>query len=326
MINDVAFAWGPTEDFVQQLHVLVIGDAMLDCYISGNVTRVSPEDPTCLVLMQDESPKYRLGGAANVALNAATLGADVELVSLDGIPRTRFCETMAKEVESTNLRLCYTLGASRRQFTTKTRYCSNGKQLLRVDKEDKLPLTDEEVEQLIAICTTSIKAHKPDIVILSDYAKGVLLSNNYKFLNWLLTTLRVTAIPYIVAAKQPDLSVYGYAEVICLNDNEWQRCRRDKIFANHVVVTDGARGCIIMPVLSCCAMFDKAMHIPVEPAAVCDPTGAGDTFIATLAVMLACGMNIKDACELANLGGRYAVSQRGTVAITFANLKEARHG
>jgi D-beta-D-heptose 7-phosphate kinase/D-beta-D-heptose 1-phosphate adenosyltransferase len=320
--------------------VLVIGDVMLDRYVNGEVTRVSPEDPTCLVLSHEPPVERKLGGAANVAGNIAALGATADLIGLGG--DRKFRDQFRATVKTATLGfvgdLRYNLTDSTpRRFTVKTRYCAHGKQLLRVDDEEIRVPSAEETEELQHIYQHQVEQQvesMPDIAILSDYGKGVLLSSGLwsssstarkqtGFLGWLVARLAKDKIPYVVDPKRDDVGEYGPALAICPNLTEWHNiCHAGhKALATHVVVTEGEAGCTLMPWKDGKRLHDEASRrFPVELAEMGDPTGAGDSFVATLALALACKLSIDDACKVANAAARHVVMHRGTVAVSLEDL------
>lgn len=306
--------------------VLVVGDVMLDRYVSGDVTRVSPEDPTCLVLDHEPPVERRLGGAANVACNVVALGASVDMIGLGGDRKFRdqFRATIKAETANYPDKLRYDLTGGSRRFTVKTRYCAHGKQLLRVDYEEKrAPSTVEleELKQLYRDIAEQPAEPAPDIAILSDYGKGTLLGD---FLPWLIDRLQRDSIKYVVDPKRVDVEAYGSALAICPNKQEWaQICHAGHTAkSTHVVVTEGEHGCTLMPWRDGRRLSDACIsEFPVKPAEISDPTGAGDTFIAALALTLACGQQIDTACAVANAAARLAVMHEGTTAVTLEELE-----
>lgn len=319
---------------VADRHVLVIGDVMLDRYVAGGVTRVSPEDPTCLVLRHEPPVARKLGGAANVACNIAALGASVDLIGLGGDRKfeDQFMATFKVMAEQLPGRMQCHLTSSSRRFTVKTRYCAHGKQLLRVDYEDRHVPSADEVEQLKQLYQQVIEqtdGPAPNIAILSDYGKGTLLDNREAggpgcLLDWLVGgQLQRDKLDYVVDPKRDDIEIYRQALAICPNQIEWaSSCRTGhKPLAIHVVVTRGVRGCVLMPWLNGKRLAQGCCHeFPVEPAEITDSTGAGDTFVAALSLALACGLKIDAACAIANAAARRAVMHRGTMAVLLAEL------
>lgn len=319
-------------DAAGEQRILVIGDIILDRYINGSVTRVSPEDPTCLVLKQIPPAVYSPGGAANVACNIAAMGVEVDLLGLgrDDKHRQQLENSLARGIADTSGQLTLHT-VTNRPYTIKTRYCANGRQLLRVDTERVKPLNYEEHDMLAAAFLDLISdPAKPgyDMVVLSDYAKGIF-DPNQDFIGWLEYRLTRYKLPYVVDPKHIEVAMYGEALAICPNKHEWDAilAARQVPLSEHVVVTCGADGCIV-------ANYSRgkelppqfAMEYPVKPVKFADPVGAGDTFIAALAVALARKLDIAEACKVANTAARLAVMKPGTAIVSLAELeKELAH-
>ena len=296
-----------------KLKVGVIGDALLDVYVDGDVERLSPEDPTCFVLKQTHVT-YQPGGAANAALNVAALGARAKLICVTGddiilnMALTTEIDGLSGKLELADLPYAK---SSRRHL--KTRFCCNGRQLLRVDNEETAPiqLTDT-IEQALAKAIENL-----DIVILSDYAKGLL---SPPILSWLRYHLAAMKIPYVVDPKRSDLNAYGRALAICPNQREWEAADNAHLECKHIVVTQSSEGCNIIHQPNVTQRQKRYTHVHVEPVEVCDPSGAGDTFVAALTIALGTGYPIKEACELANSAARIAVTKRGTASVSLEEL------
>lgn len=311
------------------ISVLVIGDVMLDRYVYGTVTRVSPEDPTCLVLEHEPPVERRVGGAANVAFNLAALGVKVDLVGLTGSGKQleQFKSAMQHQLETIGRNadmVTMHLVESDRPFTIKTRYCFKDKQLLRVDHEDCLPQSTSECEQLTeaaenVVCSPATAP--PHLTILSDYAKGTL---DTPFLNRLVfdrePNMRglLASNEYVVDPKRKKLDDYGYPLAVCPNEHEFRDVRERTEHAKYVVVTRGMNGCVVYSD-SCRSRFEVPSPGAVE---ICDPTGAGDTFIAALTTALAMKRDIKEACWIANTAARRSVLVQGTTAVSWPDIEE----
>ena len=296
--------------------VLVVGDAMLDRYWIGEVERISPEAPVPIVKVGRE--EERAGGAANVARNAAALGARVTLLSVVGAdePGARL-EALLKR-ERVQPRLHHDRGL---KTTVKLRVIAGRKQqLLRVDFEtppnhEVLASKLRDFEQLLG---------DTDAVILSDYGKGGL-SHIVKMIEMARRAGRMV----LVDPKGEDYSRYRGATLITPNQSEfrqvagaWKNEReltdraqqlRRKLNAKALLVTRGAQGMTLFE-------DGKRMHVPTVAREVSDVSGAGDTVIATLAVTLAGGARMKDAVHLANRAAGIVVGKFGTAVVTPKEL------
>jgi len=320
----------------RELRVAVIGDIMLDVYVDGTVERLSPEAPNCVVLDED-SRRYALGGAANVAHNLASWGVKVKLCGAIGgaendLSRMRIEAALRQLSEGCGLEV-FDINNDNRPCTVKTRYRSAGQQLLRLDKESRRPVrVDDELVDMLAEVLTGV-----DAIILSDYGKGVLsdqmllaISNKQVELDDADEEPKHT--PLLVDPKRKRLRDYmagGFygADVICPNAKEWTasdefRSGDAAILGRvaHIIVTNGAKGCYEASWDEDLKCWSEAHHVLATPTAVCDPAGAGDTFIAALTVAL---MNtetdkpikkdIYEALDVANQIAALTVSEHGIV-------------
>ena len=307
------------------IRILVIGDVMLDRYVYGNVTRVSPEDPACLVLDHVPPIERRVGGAANVALNLAAMGADVDLVGLagNGKYREQFKATLDYQLSLVGRKrdaVSVELVESDRPFTIKTRYCFKDRQLLRVDHECRHPQTEEECDRLMEIVDSLMYSPKfpaPHLTILSDYAKGTL---DGPFLQRLIhgSDRLLRNNEFVVDPKRTDFDIYGHPLAICPNEHEFTGYVHESQ-AHHLVVTRGMNGCDIYSYPD-----RRKVEIPA-PAVVeiCDPTGAGDSFVSALTLSLAMKLPIEQAGWIANLAGGLAVQHQGTTGVSRKALEAA---
>jgi D-glycero-beta-D-manno-heptose-7-phosphate kinase len=300
---------------LRKARVLVVGDAMLDRYLFGEVERISPEAPVPVVRVTRE--EHRLGGAANVALNVKALGPGVTLITVvgDDEPARRLeslLKTQAVEV---------ILGRDQKLFTcVKLRVIGRAQQLVRVDFENQ---PDHEV---LADMLSDFARVVPqyDAVLFSDYGKGGLTH-----IPRMIELARDAGKPVLVDPKGDDYGRYAGATVITPNRAElaqvigaWkteaqleeqvQRLRQSNRFEG-VLLTRSEEGM---------SLFDGAGHlqVPAQAREVFDVTGAGDTVIATLAAMLACGMSLREAMPLANRAGGIVVGKFGTATVSYEEL------
>jgi rfaE bifunctional protein kinase chain/domain len=302
--------------------VLVLGDVMLDRYLWGTVTRLSPEAPVPILAKRRNSSLP--GGAANVAVNIAAMGGNAVLVSATGNgPEARELQTVLAErgVNPADI----LLSASRRT-TVKTRIIAHSQHLLRVDEEQADPLDPALVEELFQ----RIDAALPSVtaVILSDYAKGVLTP---ELLSRVIARARHFGLPVIVDPKGQGYSRYNGASLLTPN-------RSEAFLAAGLQQDSGATvadvGCHLMGAFEIDALLitegeygmtlferrDFAIHLPAAARAVYDVTGAGDTVVATMGLALGAGGSLRAATYLANLAGGLAVEQVGTATVTAPML------
>lgn len=301
---------------LKNARVLVVGDAMLDRYWIGEVERISPEAPVPIVKVGQE--EERAGGAANVARNAAALGAQVTLLSVVGAdePGARL-EALLKR-ERVHPRLHHDRGI---KTTVKLRVIAGrNQQLLRVDFErppnhEVLASKLRDFGQLLG---------ETDAVILSDYGKGGL-SHIVKMIGM----ARRAGKMVLVDPKGEDYSRYRGATLITPNQSEFRQVAGDwdserelteraqalrrKLDVKALLVTRGAQGMTLF-------QDGKRMHVPTVAREVSDVSGAGDTVIATLGVALAGGAGMKEAVQLANRAAGIVVGKFGTAVVTPAEL------
>jgi D-glycero-beta-D-manno-heptose-7-phosphate kinase len=295
--------------------VLVVGDAMLDRYLFGEVERISPEAPVPVVRVTRE--EHRLGGAANVALNVKALGPGVTLITVVGD------DEPAKRLEGLleSHAVAAILGRDPKLFTcVKLRVIGRAQQLVRVDFENQ---PDHEV---LADMLADFARVLPecDAVLFSDYGKGGLTH-----IPRMIERARGAGKPVLVDPKGDDYSRYAGATVITPNRAElaqvigsWkteqqleervQRLRESQRL-DSVLLTRSEEGM---------SLFDAAGHlqVPAQAREVFDVTGAGDTVIATLAAMLACGMSLREAMPIANRAGGIVVGKFGTATVSYEEL------
>jgi len=306
-----------------KVKVLVIGDVMLDRFWWGDVSRISPEAPVPVVKLKNTS--LVAGGAANVAANIAGLGAEPLLVGVTGDDDEAklFAEILNKLQVSTN----FLVKIPARQTTIKTRVIAHSQQVVRIDQETKESLNFQE-EQKVWEKTSSL-FEKAEIVVISDYAKGVLTDN---LLKRLITTGKKKNKYILVDPKGKNYSKYKGATVLTPNQREAaQACNleeSDKGFIEKsgnellqnlsieaLLITQGEKG------MSLFQKKKEIVHFNSLARQVYDVTGAGDTVIASLAVALAAGADFCEAANIANISAGLVVEQIGTRAISIKMLR-----
>jgi len=305
----------PSRERLAAARVLVVGDAMLDRYWFGAVDRISPEAPVPVVRVNRE--EERLGGAANVALNVKVLGAQATLVTVVGTdePARRLRELL-EERGVTAL-----LGSDPQLFTiVKLRVIGRAQQLLRVDFENQ---PDHEVlASMAAEYERVLPEH--DAVLFSDYGKGGLTH-----IPGMIEKARALGKPVLVDPKGSDYSRYAGATVITPNRAElaqvigaWSSPAQLEARAEKLRHELGLEGLLLTRSEEGMSLFDASGHaqVPAEAREVFDVTGAGDTVIATLAAMLACGLGLRDALAFANRAGGIVVGKFGTASVSYDEL------
>ncbi|WP_144184816.1 D-glycero-beta-D-manno-heptose-7-phosphate kinase [Elioraea rosea] len=299
---------------LRRASVLVIGDAMLDRYVYGTVSRISPEAPIPVVTVEREVAMP--GGAGNVVRNITALGANAAFVTVvgddvAGSDLTALIGTQLK-VEP------WLLVQGGRQTTLKTRYIASGQQLLRADRETSEPIHPKLAERLVRIAGEAMAACRA--VVISDYRKGVLAGDSaLRIIEAAKAAGRVT----IVDPKGPDYSRYAGADVVTPNRKELAEGARMKTDTAEEVAAAakalieahgfGAILCTRSEDGMTLVMRDGAvMHLGAEAREVFDVSGAGDTVVATLASGLAAGLSLPVAARLANIAAGVVVGKIGT--------------
>lgn len=302
-------------------NVLVLGDVMLDRYWHGNTSRISPEAPVPVVHVADA--EERAGGAGNVAINIADLGAHIVLQGYVGKDEAgKVLETLL-----TNRNVdCQLISLNDTPTVTKLRVISRQQQLIRLDFEDGFDKNqDTELEKLYKNSLKNIGA-----VVLSDYGKGTL--RNIKSY---ISIARKKSIPVLVDPKGCDFEDYRGATLITPNLSEFEAvvgvCHNEQDIVDKaeklikdldldaLLVTRSEQGMSLM-------QHDKpAFHLPTRAQEVFDVTGAGDTVISILAASLATGQSLEQAMALSNLGAGVVVSKLGTATVTVPELMQAKH-
>ena len=305
----------PSRGRVGAARVLVVGDAMLDRYWFGAVERISPEAPVPVVRVNRE--EERLGGAANVALNAKTLGAQVTLLTVvgDDEPARKLQQLLEQQGVGT------LLGHDPQLYTiVKLRVIGRAQQLIRVDFENA---PDHEV---LHGMLEDFERVLPDFdaVLFSDYGKGGLTH-----IPRMIELARAAGKPVLVDPKGSDYTRYAGATAITPNRAElaqvigpWRHEAELHERAQALRGELGLDGLVLTRSEDGMSLFDAAGHVqvPAQAREVFDVTGAGDTVIATLAVMLAAGMPLRDAMPVANRAGSIVVGKFGTATVSYDEL------
>lgn len=315
----------PFPDFTRA-RVLVAGDLMLDRYWSGTTRRISPEAPVPVV--QVGAMEDRPGGAANVALNLAALGCQTLVAGVTGDDEAADILTIRLADAGIESRLSRRRGVP---TVTKLRVLSHHQQLIRLDFEQSLaPEGEDPLPGMVATALDTV-----DLLVLSDYAKGTLANPGP-----LITSARERGKPVLVDPKGRDFQRYRGATLLTPNRTELeevvgplrddatliergQRLRTD-LGLDALLVTLGERGMLLLR--GGTSLEESALHLPTRAREVYDVTGAGDTVIATLAAALAAGVELAEACTLANCAAGLAVGKLGTATVSARELERARLG
>ena len=304
-----------TKELIAGASVLVVGDVMLDRYWYGSVDRISPEAPVPVVRITRE--EERNGGAANVAYNVLTLGAQASLLTVVGDDEAS--HKLEALVAKTGIRTHFGRDADLKT-TVKLRVIGRQQQLIRLDFENT-PKSEILAGQT-AVFESLLPAH--DAILFSDYGKGGLAH-----VSDMIAKARALGKPTLIDPKGSDYSRYRNASVITPNRAEMQQVigpwtteaelrskahqLREQLQLDAVVLTRSEEGM---------TLFDAQgeLHVSAQAREVFDVTGAGDTVIATLATLVAAGMALRDAMPLANRAGGIVVGKFGTATVSYEEL------
>jgi len=305
---------------------------MLDAYVSGAASRISPEAPVPVVDVARR--RYVAGGAANVAANLRSLGATVFIAGVTGVDDSGV--RLRQELELIGIKTEALVEDAARVTTTKTRVTAAGQQIVRFDDEDRSPLSDALFAELTARCAAALD--EADVCVISDYAKGVV---DERLCRWLIGEALRRKLPVVVDPKSRDLSRYRGATLITPNLKETaiaagepivtpQDLGRvagmllDTIAPSALLVTQGEGGMSLFAGSGYSGQgfekHDPVRHLPALVNEVADVTGAGDTVVAALAISLGMRLSLFEAAEIANIAAGVAVSHHGTWAVKANEL------
>jgi D-beta-D-heptose 7-phosphate kinase/D-beta-D-heptose 1-phosphate adenosyltransferase len=300
--------------------IVVVGDVMLDRYLFGGTSRISPEAPVPVVHVRDNED--RAGGAANVATNLARLGVRTRLLGIVGDDDE--ARALQDAMQGSDVTCTFT-PVDGWPTITKTRVQSRGQQLIRIDREEPVPsgseaLTASLVEQL----------GDADAVVLSDYGKGSLSD-----VAAMIAACRDAGVPAFVDPKGRDFDKYQGATLITPNQSEFDavagesdddadmvvraRAMADRLGLSALLVTRSEKGMLLIE------GGDEPVVLSTRAREVYDVTGAGDTVIATMAGALAAGESMASAAALANLAAGLVVGKIGVASVTPSELRVALH-
>ena len=306
--------------------VLVVGDVLLDRYVEGNVSRVSPEAP--VPILRHSRENVRLGGAGNVAANLVAYGASVDLVGAVGADAAgREVALLCADLPGLTAHL---IADAARPTTVKTRFMGGWHQLLRVDSETNQSLPEGLAQSLFDVVREVIG--RVQVVVLSDYDKGVL---DAEMIGLIIAQARAQNRPVIVDPKKRDPTIFAGATILKPNIEEMalftglrpktdfeaaQSCQDliEIAQVGAVLLTRGEQGLTLVQ-----AGDIEPLHVRAETHRVFDVTGAGDSVIATLAASLAAGETLADAVRVANAAAGIAVAKPGTTTVLPSELRAA---
>ncbi len=308
-----------------KVKVLVVGDIMLDRYWWGSVNRISPEAPVPVVHLKDTS--LVAGGAANVAVNIAGLKAKAFLIGIVGDDKEG--EIFPSLLNDSGISADYLIKIPNHQTTVKTRVVAHSQQVVRIDQESKLTLTDSQEDKIWQRIESLIK--KVDLVVLSDYNKGFLTAT---ILKRLITIASHNKKFILVDPKGKYYDKYQGATILTPNLKEIvEACGLDEsepeiieragkqlfraLNLEGLLITQGEEGMTLLE------KNKNPIYLTARARKVYDVTGAGDTVIATLAVAIGAGLSLAESSKVANIAAGLVVEQVGTSTINFDELNNA---
>ncbi|HKT58695.1 MAG TPA: D-glycero-beta-D-manno-heptose-7-phosphate kinase [Gemmatimonadales bacterium] len=296
--------------------VVVVGDIMLDRYLVGDTERLSPEAPVPVVTVRERHA--RLGGAANVAMNVAALGARSLLVGVVGDDADGV--TIRQELAVARLEDRYVLSVAGRPTTSKTRIISRAQQIVRIDDEVETLLDGSDLDRLIKIAREALA--DADALLLEDYNKGALPP---KLIVAVMEVARRRGIPIVVDPKFRQFFEYAGATVFKPNRRELESALGAavdlkngnalpevlaRLKVDNLLVTLGAEGMVLV-------MKDGSLtHIPSIARSIYDVSGAGDTVTAWMGAALAAGASVREAAQLANYAAGVEVGKAGVATVS----------
>jgi rfaE bifunctional protein kinase chain/domain len=306
-------------DAAAERRIAVIGDAMLDVYLRGDVDRISPEAPVPVVRVREK--RMALGGAANVAQNVVALGAHCELVCVVG------ADASAGVLRQMLVAIGAPDGAiveSSRPTTTKTRVLARAQQVVRVDEEEDGELGAKDVERVLVAVRRAVE--RADAVVLEDYNKGVLVS---AVIEEALAVAAARGVPVVVDPKYRNFFSYRGATIFKPNRRELESALGATMDVEHpetlpalvqrlgvanLLLTLGERGMVLV------GAKGETVRVPTTAREVYDVVGAGDTVTAYLAVMLAAGATVSEAAVIANFAAGVEVGKLGAATVSGAEV------
>ncbi|MBN8667327.1 MAG: carbohydrate kinase [Chitinophagales bacterium] len=310
---------------MNQLKVGVIGDLMLDTYLMGRVDRISPEAPVPVISLQHR--EHRIGGAGNVALNAASLGASVAILGVlgDDDDANLLTDLFEKKGISTQ----YAFRSGKRITTNKMRIISRNQQMMRVDAEVTHDLDKGEEAHLLEKLNKYIEKEKPHILILEDYNKGVLTEG---VIDGAIALCQAKGILTAVDPKRKNFFAYQEVDIFKPNLKEVREALNllpevltlQTLREIHHALADKLQHRISFITLSEQGVFyqekEKAAILPSHMRDIADVSGAGDTVIAVASLVYAVTKNPHLMAEIANIAGGLVCEQVGTAAINKERL------
>ncbi|HEV2481637.1 MAG TPA: PfkB family carbohydrate kinase [Puia sp.] len=311
----------------QKIKVGVIGDLMLDTYLWGHVERISPEAPVPIVTL--EHREYRIGGAGNVALNLASLGANVSVLSLIG--KDTDGTLLAGLLKEKGIETSGLLASEDRITTNKARVMGRNQQMMRLDSETTRDLGSADEDGLLTVIRRYIETERPQIMIFEDYNKGVLTP---RVIREVVALCRHSNVITAVDPKRKNFFAYEGVTIFKPNLKEVreglnllvEEVRLPVLQQMHEQLAERLKHEISFITLSDKGVFvqkgPEAAHIPSHLRNIADVSGAGDTVIAVASLVYAATQDLRLMAEVANIAGGLVCEEVGTAAIGKTRLLE----
>ena len=299
--------------------IVVVGDAMLDVYLTGDVDRISPEAPVPVVRVRER--RHALGGACNVAQNVIAIGCRCDLVAAVGMDSSG--ETLRAMLDAIGGSVGSLVEVAR-PTTRKTRIVARSQQLVRVDEEDDADLSPAEVECALTLLREALAG--ADALVLEDYNKGMLVP---AMIEGAMAAARAAGIPVVVDPKFRNFFAYRGATIFKPNlreleaalgatvdtdHTEWLSSPLDRLGVDHLLLTLGERGMVLT------SAAGEMGRVPAVAREVYDVVGAGDTVTAYLAAVLAAGGTAAEAAVIANVAAGIEVGKLGAATVSSAEV------
>ena len=310
-----------------RLKVAVIGDVMLDTYWWGNVERISPEAPVPVVAVSKK--EHRIGGAGNVALNVASLGASVSMISILG--KDDDGGQLTKLLQHNNINTKWLVHSEHRITTNKIRIISRNQHMMRLDAELAIDMMTDDEDRLLQAFESYIAAENPNLVILEDYNKGVLTEN---VIRRIIVLCKEHNILTAVDPKRKNFFAYEGVDIFKPNFKEVkdglnilnEEINLSVLKDMHLLLQEKLKHRVSLITLSEKGVFyqqeNDAAILPTHIRNVADVSGAGDTVIAIASLIFAATGNAKLMAEMANIAGGLVCEEVGTVAVDKERLRE----
>lgn len=309
-------------DGISTRRVMVIGDAMLDRYVWGKVSRISPEAPVPIVDIREET--IRLGGAANVANNIVSLGAACEIFSVVGNDMT--AEELKREIGNRGIMTDGLIGDPQRPTTVKTRVIAHNQQVVRTDREARVEVSGATEQQLFDEVMSGL--NRCDAVVISDYGKGVITK---RLLDSLIAEAR--ELGKIVSVDPKESHFRNYKRVSLITPNQYEAGSAmgkrihdeqsllevgweivDLLQTDALLITRGEKG------MSLFQQDRTCRHFPTVARHVYDVTGAGDTVICSFTLALSAGATMDEAAHISNHAAGIVIRDVGTATVRPEDL------